>query len=95
MISTREPSDESVECKVAIWVRLLEFELPWPDGRMILLCAMIVEAASRAIATYLKIEDEMAKPRGDWFIVLVIGATSMKALANAIENYAKTPARCH
>ena len=92
---TREPSDESDECKVATCVRLPEFELPWPEGRMILLCAMIVEAASRAVPTYLKIEDEMAKPRGDWFIVLIIGATSTKNLANAIENYAKTPARCH
>src|SRR5256885_4824951 len=62
---------------------------------MILLCAMMVEVASRAVPTYLKVEDEMAKPRGDWFIVLVIGATSTKNLANAIENYAKTRARCH
>ena len=97
MIATREPSDESLECKVAIWVRLPEFELRWPDGRLVLLCAVIVEAASRAIARYLKTEDEMARPRGDWFIVLIIGATSTKKLANAdaIENYAKTPARCH
>jgi len=79
VIATRDPSDESVECKVATWVRLPEFELLWPDGRTILLCAIIVEAASRAIATYLKIEDEAAKPRGDWFIVLIIGATQRKS----------------
>jgi len=60
-------------------VRLPEFELLCPGGRTILLCAMIVEAASRATPMYLDIEDEMAKPRGDWFIVLIIGATQRKS----------------
>ena len=58
------------------------------DGLMMRLCADAMVALNSNTEANRRTEMELAKDRGFWFILLIIGATSTKERTVATENYA-------
>ena len=53
------------------------------------LCADTTVTVNSNTKANRKTEEELARERGFWSILLIIGATSTKKLTNARENYAR------
>ena len=58
------------------------------DGLMMRLCADTMAAVNSNTKANRRTEVELAKDRGFWFILLIIGATTTKKRTVAKENYA-------